>query len=80
MSVVVSSINEGPVVNIAAWFGTTVMILGVCSRLWSKYSVLRKWTIDDGLIIATMVRVLREVEGIARYCANYSDESSWAPQ
>ncbi|PMD62257.1 uncharacterized protein K444DRAFT_508450, partial [Hyaloscypha bicolor E] len=43
-----------PVANIAAWFGTTVMILGVCTRIWSKYSVLRKWTIDDALIIVTM--------------------------
>ncbi|KAH8772242.1 hypothetical protein F5882DRAFT_506032 [Hyaloscypha sp. PMI_1271] len=54
MAIIVSDINEGPVVNIAAWFGTTVMILGVCTRIWSKYSVLRKWTIDDALIIATM--------------------------
>jgi len=78
MAIIVSDINEGPVVNIAAWFGTTVMILGVCTRIWSKYSVLRKWTIDDALIIATMVSVLND--GLARCWANYSDESSWALQ
>jgi hypothetical protein len=80
MAIIVSDTNEGPVVNIAAWFGTTVMILGVGSRLWSKYSVLQKWTIDDTLIIVTMVSVLPEVDGLARYCANYFDERSWAVQ
>jgi hypothetical protein len=64
MAIIVSDINEGPVVNIAAWFGTTVMILGVCTRIWSKYSVLRKWTIDDALTIATMVSVPND--GLAR--------------
>jgi len=81
MSIIVSDVNEGPVVNIAAWFGTTVMVLGVCSRIWSKYIVLRKWAIDDAVIIATMVSVLlREVDRLARYCANDSDESSWVLQ
>lgn len=55
MTVIISKSNEGPVVNMAAWFGTIVMVLGVCTRLWSKYSILRKWTIDDILIIITMV-------------------------
>jgi hypothetical protein len=64
MAIIVSDINEGPIVNIAAWFGTTVMILGVCTRIWSKYSVLRKWTIDDALTIATMVSVPND--GLAR--------------
>jgi hypothetical protein len=79
MAIIVSDINEGPVVNIAAWFGTTVMIVGVCTRIWSKYSVLRRWTIDDAVIIVTMVSVLN-VDGLARCWANYSDESSWALQ
>ena len=62
MKIIVSDNNEGPVVNIAAWFGTTVMVFGVSTRLWSKYSVLRKWTIDDAFIVATMVSVLVEVD------------------
>jgi hypothetical protein len=78
MAIIVSDVNEGPVVNIAAWFGTIVMVLGVCTRIWSKYSVIKKFTIDDALIIATMVSILLEVYGL--YCANYSDESSWALQ
>ena len=64
MAIVVSNVNEGPAVNVAAWFGTTVMVFGVSTRLWSKYSVLRKWTIDDVLIVVTMVSVLVEVDGL----------------
>jgi hypothetical protein len=66
MAIVISDINEGPAVNVAAWFGTIVMVLGVCSRLWSKYSVLRKWTIDDALIIVTMVSVPLDIDELAR--------------
>ncbi|KUJ11289.1 uncharacterized protein LY89DRAFT_739485 [Mollisia scopiformis] len=55
MTIVVSDNNEGPVVNIAAWFGTTVMVLGVCTRMWSKYSAMRKWALDDALVIVTML-------------------------
>jgi hypothetical protein len=76
MAVIVSGTNEGPVVNVAAWFGMIVMILGVCSRLWSKYSVLGKWTIDDTLIIVTMVSVVLEID--ARCYADYFNERSWA--
>jgi len=55
MAIVISDINEGPVVNIASWFGTTVMVLGVCTRIWSKYTAARKWAVDDALTIVTMV-------------------------
>jgi hypothetical protein len=55
MAVVVSDTNLGPVVNVAAWIGMTVMVLSVGTRLWSKYSVLRTWSIDDALIIVVMV-------------------------
>lgn len=53
--VVISDRNEGPIVNIAAWIGMTIMILCVCTRLISKYSVVRRVTLDDVLIGATMV-------------------------
>lgn len=54
--VVISDQNEGPVVNIAAWLGMTIMILCVCTRLFSKYSVIRRITLDDVLIGVTSVR------------------------
>lgn len=78
MAIIVSDTNEGPVVNIAAWFGTIVMVLGVGTRIWSKYHVVKKFTIDDALIFVSMVSVLLEVDG--PHCANYSDESFWALQ
>jgi hypothetical protein len=80
MAIVISASNEGPTVNVAAWFGTTVMVLGVCSRIWSKYSVIQKWTVDDALIIVAMVSALLKVDCLVRHCANYSDERSWAVQ
>jgi hypothetical protein len=82
MAIVVSASNEGPTVNVAAWFGTTVMVLGVCSRIWSKYSVIQKWTGDDTLIIVAMVSALLKVDigSLVRHFANYSDKRSWAVQ
>jgi hypothetical protein len=74
MAIIVSATNEGPVVNIAAWFGTIVMIFGVCSRTWIKYSILQKWTPDDALVIVAMVSLLLGTNSTLRYCANYSDE------
>ena len=59
MPVIVSSTNEGPVVNIAAWFGITVMVLGVGARIFSKYSVIKKWTIDDIAIVIPTVSLNR---------------------
>ena len=52
----VSDTNEGPVVNIAAWLGMTVMIIGVFTRIGSKFSIVRRWTVDDTIIFVTMVR------------------------
>ncbi|TVY50431.1 hypothetical protein LCER1_G006418 [Lachnellula cervina] len=54
-TVVVSDNNEGPVVNIAAWLGMTVMIIGVFTRIGSKFSIVRKWTVDDTIIFVTML-------------------------
>jgi hypothetical protein len=53
--VLISSQNEGPIVNISAWLGMTFTVLCVCTRLVSKYSVIRRLTIDDALIGGTMV-------------------------
>lgn len=53
--VLITAENEGPVVNIAAWLGMTIMILAVCTRLFSKYSVVCRLTVDDALMLATMV-------------------------
>jgi hypothetical protein len=80
MSIVVSASNEGPIVNVAAWFGTTVMVLGVCSRIWSKYSVIQKWIVDDTLMIVVMVSAFLEVDSLVRHCTNCSDKRPWAVQ
>jgi hypothetical protein len=60
MTVIISDDNKGPVVNIAAWLGMTMIILSVFTRIGSKYSVIRKWTMDDTLIATTMVRYFWE--------------------
>lgn len=59
--IVISSQNEGPVVNIAAWIGMTIMILCVCTRLVSKYSVIRRLSTDDALIGASVVSVSLQI-------------------
>jgi hypothetical protein len=55
--VTISDTNQGPVVNLAAWFGMTVMILCVFTRIGSKYKIVRQWAVDDSSIFATMVRL-----------------------
>ncbi|TVY53303.1 hypothetical protein LSUE1_G009708, partial [Lachnellula suecica] len=52
---VISDDNEGPVVNIAAWIGMTVMIFCVFTRIGSKFKIVRQWTVDDSLIFSTMI-------------------------
>ncbi|CAG8950589.1 hypothetical protein HYFRA_00002798 [Hymenoscyphus fraxineus] len=47
--------NQGPVVNISAWFGMVVMIACVFTRVASKFSLLRRWTRDDSVIFAAMI-------------------------
>lgn len=70
MAVIISENNQGPVVNIAAWLAMTIMILGVFTRIGSKYSVVRRWTVDDTLITVTMVCVLLKVDTFKQYRAN----------
>lgn len=70
MAVIISDQNQGPVVNIVAWLGMTIMILSVFTRIGSKYSVIRRWTMDDTLITVTMVCVLLEVDTFKEYRAN----------
>ncbi|KAL5315569.1 hypothetical protein ACEPPN_016437 [Leptodophora sp. 'Broadleaf-Isolate-01'] len=53
--VIISDENRGPIVNIAAWIGMTIMVLCVLTRVISKYAIVRRATVDDGLILATMV-------------------------
>ncbi|KAK0117718.1 hypothetical protein ONS95_012046 [Cadophora gregata] len=53
--VIISDDNQGPIVNIAAWIGMTIMVLCVLTRVISKYTIVRRATVDDGLILATMV-------------------------
>lgn len=53
--VIITDDNRGPVVNLAAWIAMTFMILCVLTRVISKYSIVRRPTVDDALIVATMV-------------------------
>lgn len=52
--IIISSHNEGPLVNIVSWIGLSTMILGVGARIGSKYLVVRRCSTDDGLIIVAM--------------------------
>ncbi|KAL2062998.1 hypothetical protein VTL71DRAFT_6070 [Oculimacula yallundae] len=54
-TVIISENNQGPIVNIAAWIGMTFMVLCVLTRVISKYSIVLRPTIDDALILATMI-------------------------
>jgi hypothetical protein len=67
--VIISSDNQGPVVNIASWLGVTIMILSVFARLGSKYSVLRNWAMDDTLITIAMVGP-HEFADLEGHCSN----------
>ena len=53
--VIISDENQGPIVNLAAWIGMTFMVLCVFTRVFSKYSIVRKPALDDALILTTMV-------------------------
>lgn len=53
--IIISEDNQGPIVNIAAWIGMTIMVLCVLTRVISKYTIIRRATVDDGLILTTMV-------------------------
>ncbi|CAD6446528.1 1e6bd8fd-17e8-4b98-b7a7-6bab7964e67e [Sclerotinia trifoliorum] len=52
--IIISSHDEGPLVNIVSWIGLSTMILGVGARIGSKYLVVRRCSTDDGLIIVAM--------------------------
>ena len=48
-----------PAVNVVTWFLLTTAILSVLTRLGTKYWIFRKWTVDDGLALGSLVRTLR---------------------
>ncbi|KAB8289631.1 hypothetical protein EYC80_010545 [Monilinia laxa] len=52
--IIISSHNEGPLVNLVSWMGLSTMVLGVGARIGSKYLVVRRWNTDDTLIIIAM--------------------------
>ncbi|TVY37710.1 hypothetical protein LSUB1_G002187, partial [Lachnellula subtilissima] len=66
----VSDSNEGPVVNIAAWLGMTVMIIGVFTRIGSKFSIVRKWTVDDTIIFVTMFLAIAHTVTLSMMVSN----------
>lgn len=49
-----------PAVNVVTWFLLTTAILSVLTRLGTKYWIFRKWTVDDGLALGSLVRTLRD--------------------
>ncbi|CZT43051.1 related to integral membrane protein [Rhynchosporium secalis] len=53
--IIISEENQGPIVNIAAWIGMNFMVLCVLTRVISKYTIFLRPTIDDALILATMM-------------------------
>lgn len=57
VQIVISSHNEGPLVNIVSWIGLSTMVLGVGARIGSKYLVVRRWNTDDSLILIAMVSI-----------------------
>lgn len=59
--IIISSDNEGPLVNLVSWIGLSTMILSVGARIGSKYLVVRRWSIDDSLIIVAMVSIIYPV-------------------
>jgi hypothetical protein len=55
MATIITESNEGPVVNIAAWIGITLVSISILTRICLKYAALRAWFADDTLIVVTMV-------------------------
>jgi hypothetical protein len=55
MQVIITGSNKGPVVNIAAWIGITMIAINVFTRLGLKCFGLREWLPDDTLVVATLV-------------------------
>jgi hypothetical protein len=66
--VLISDQNEGPIVNIPAWLGMTIMIFCVFTRIVSKWSVIRIWTVDDTVIMFTTVILPISVKNTPLIC------------
>ncbi|KAI9756786.1 MAG: hypothetical protein M4579_003703 [Chaenotheca gracillima] len=69
-NVPVSSVERGPLVNIASWICMVVMILAVLTRLSSKYMVTRRVGWDDAMIVSAMVCAIGEVIAISVQVTN----------
>ncbi|PKY03464.1 hypothetical protein P168DRAFT_318925 [Aspergillus campestris IBT 28561] len=44
-----------PAVNVVTWFLLATAILSVLTRLGTKYWIFRKWTVDDGLALGSLI-------------------------
>lgn len=47
--------SKDPSVNVTTWCLLVVVILGVAARLGTKFRIFRRLTVDDYLIIASLV-------------------------
>lgn len=59
-----------PAVNVLTWFMLVTAILGVLTRLGTKYFIFRKWTFDDGLAAASMVFCTAQSIAVSMATAN----------
>lgn len=47
--------SKDPAVNVTTWFLLVVVILSVAARLGTKFNLFHKLTVDDLLIVASLV-------------------------
>jgi len=50
-----SPLNHGPVVKVMTWWFVIVSLLAVAARFGTKMAILRKLTMDDGMIVISFV-------------------------
>jgi hypothetical protein len=62
-----------PAVNTLTWFLMVTAIIGVFARLGTKYWIIRRWTADDYLSIASMVRSSIAIDSSKEERPCYSD-------
>ncbi|RDW56656.1 hypothetical protein BP6252_14069 [Coleophoma cylindrospora] len=68
--VIISDDNKGPIVNISAWLGMTIMALFVFTRIGSKWAILKRWTLDDLLILITLILACIHTATLSMMVAN----------
>lgn len=62
---IVTASNRGPLVNVLAWFLVIVSCLTTSTRIATKWLVSQTISLDDGMIIISLVRKITEEDSIA---------------